>query len=200
RTEGALPKLHVTNLSSSATLASVRQLFSLVGDVLEIEHAAERNRSGSVPSVFVTMATLSAAEEAVRKLHGRLFHDRSMMVALLAVNEADMPRAAKGKPKPAAVTVAQQYRERQGMVYELDCSGLRLTVRFSFQDGGSKVEHAEARATRGSDFVVEATAASRELALVAVAEAWRQQTPGSPTAPELDWSAVVTALKAVRAV
>ena len=193
-----MPKLHVSNLSSSATLSSVRQLFSLVGEVLDIEALAERNRAGSVPSVIVTMATLSAAEDAVRKLHGRLFHDRSMIVALLAANEADLQRGAKGKPKPPAVVVAQQYRERQGMAYELDCSGLRLTVRFSFND--SATQRAEARATLGTDFVAEATAATRELALVSVAEAWRRQSLGSPPAPELDWELVVSALKSVRAV
>ena len=64
--QGNLPKLHVTNLSSSATLANLRELCRAAGDVLDVEFAAERIPGGRPSSAFVTMATASAAEEAVR--------------------------------------------------------------------------------------------------------------------------------------
>ena len=199
RADNAPSKLYVTNLSSSATLSNVRELFRGAGDVVEVEFAEERSHGGRPSSAFVTMATASGAEEAIRKLHGRLFHDRSVMVALAPEGRGDSARHAKAKPASVGVSVQQQYRERLGMAYELDCSGLRLTVRFFFQDDASKVQRVEVRATLRSDFVAEATAATRELALLAAAEVWKHP-PGDAQAPELDWAQVMTALKAVRAV
>jgi RNA recognition motif-containing protein len=198
--QGNPPKLHVTNLSSSATLASLRELFRAAGDVVEVEFAAERVPGGRPSSAFVTMATASAAEEAVRRFHGRLFHDRSVMVVIAGEGDYEAARRANAKPKTApSVAVQQQYRERNGMAYELDCTGLRLTVRFSYQDAGCKEHRVEVKATLRSDYVAEATAATRELALMAVAEVWGRPVDGPP-APTLDWPAITTALKSVRAV
>lgn len=197
-------KLYVSNLSSSATLSSLRQHFGGAGEVLEVEFAAERNSGSRQPSsAFVTMASSSAADEAVRKLHGRLFLDRSLMVNLAPGSDADgreRERERKAKPTSPGVTVSQQYRERGGMAYELDCSGVRLTLRFFFADTEpGDAQRVEARTGLDDGFVVQATAATRALALQAVAEAWRA-LPSTPAAPQLDWELVSAALKTVRVV
>lgn len=199
RAGSAETKLYVTNVSTLATLADLRQLFRVVGEVVAVEFAAERGQGARATSAYVTMATLDGAEAAVRRLHGRLFHDRSVMVALAPQSESAGGRAAVAPPSKVGVSVQQQYRERHAMVYELDCSGLRLSLRFFFPNEGASDQRVEARAIQGADFVAEATAGTRGLALQAVADAWKHPSD-SGSSPEVDWEGVGVALKTVRAV
>jgi hypothetical protein len=193
-------RLYVSNLSTSATLSSVRQFFGACGEVVDVEFVAERNPGRRPSSAYVTMATRGAAEQAVSKLHSRLLHDRSVMVSLAHGGDNNDRPERKPKASPAAVAIAQQYRDRHGMTYELDCLGLSLTLRFFFPPEVGEGEHrVVAHTSQAPQLVVEATAHTRELALAAVADAWRQ-LPAEQAAPVLDWALVVTALQAVRAV
>lgn len=199
RQDSAATKLYVTNLSASATRADLRQLFGAAGEVLKVEFVTERSRGNAPSAAYVTMATAREAEAAIQKFHGRLFHDRSVMISPMPAAEGEPSEARKTKATATSVSISQQYREREGMVYELDCAGLQLTLRFSFQEDENSPRRVEATANRGREFVAEATGATRELALVAVASAWRELA-GDPPPPELDWAEIMTALRMVRAV
>lgn len=192
-------RLYVSNLSTSATLSSVRQFFGACGEVVDVEFVAERSPGRRPSSAYVTMATRGAAEQAVSKLHSRLLHDRSVMVSVAHGGDSSDRPERKPKASPVAVSIAQQYRDRHGMTYELDCSGLSLRLRFFFPAETGGEHRLEAHTSQAPQLVVEATAPTRELALAAVAEAWRQ-LPAEQGAPLLDWALVVTALQAVRAV
>jgi hypothetical protein len=181
-------------------LSNVRQFFDACGDVVAVEFVAERSPGRLATSAYVTMATTTGAKEAVRTLHGRLFHDRSVMVTLGHGSESGSREDRKRKESPASVSMAQQYRDRHGMIYELDCEGLRLTLRFFFpEEGGNDARRVEATTNQGAQLVVEATAPTRELALAAVAEAWGR-LPAEPPAPTLDWTKIAAVLRVVRAV
>src|SRR5215213_7425265 len=121
-------RLYVTNLSASASLASLRQCFAACGEVSEVEFAVERNAPHASSSAFVTMASSADAEQAIRRLNGSSFDGRSLMVTLLPgkapggqrSGERDGARAPKAPP---TIAITQQYRERHNMTYELDYEG-----------------------------------------------------------------------------
>lgn len=185
----------MTNLSASATLASVRQFFSTAGQVVEVEFVAERGYSRASSSAHVTMATPEAADAAVQRLHSRLLDDRIVMVSLVAPTEAEHGKLRRPKLAAASVAISQQYRERRGMVYELDCSGVPLTVRMFFQEGDTAGRRVEASA---GDCVADASGATLEAALTVLGERWTRLS--EPRAPQIEWAEVVAALKTVRAV
>jgi len=192
-------RLYVANLSASATLANVRQLFSTVGKVLGVEFVAERSRGTGPSAAYVIMGSLGEAEAAINKLHGRLFQDRCVMVSLASLTQTVEAETRKAKPASTGVSISQQYRDRHGMVYELDCAGVPLTLRFFFQEDGTDARRVEAASKQGRELVAEGTGPTRELALRAVAETW-SHLPVDPPAPELDWTEIAAALRLVRAV
>lgn len=185
----------MTNLSASATLSSVRQFFSSAGQVLEVEFVAERRYPGTPSSAYVTMATPEAADAAIQRLHSRLLHDRIVMVSLAAGVEAGQGKLRQPKLAAASVSISQQYRERRGMVYELDCSSVLLTVRIFFQADDADGRRVEACA---GDCVADASGATVGSALAVLAERWTSLS--EPVAPRIDWPEVVAVLKSVRAV
>jgi len=198
-------RLFVTNLSATATPASVRQLFGSCGEVLDVQFLSERSRVAS--TAYVTMATPASAALAVGKLHGRLLHDRSLMVSLVLGedNHTRAPRKA-AVVAPITVTVSQQYRDRHGMIYELSCppgeSGAaaahRLTLRFLFPTDDAQPWRVQAHAGQSEASTIEGTGMTRELALQAVTRAWEEDQTGN--VPAVCWTEVAAALKAVRAI
>lgn len=196
-----MSKLYVTNLAQSASLASVRQCFAACGEVVGVEMVPERGAARATSAAYVTMATQAAAERAADSLHGTVLLGRSLMISVATQPESHGRKrdSAKNEDPDAGTKIAQQYRERQSMTYELACGRARLTLRIFFPEEQQPSRwRVEARTNRG-DAVVEATESSRELALLAVADAWRA-LPLTSQALELDWQAVVAALKAVRAI
>lgn len=94
--------------------------------------------------------------------------------------------------------IAQQFRERENMAYELDCTGTRLIVRM-FPSPSEREWRVEARTTDAPGAVVaKASAPTRAQALGEVAAWWRAQQHVHDL-PSLDWEAVARALSAVRA-
>ena len=86
------------------------------------------------------------------------------------------------------------------MTYELDCPAGRLTLRIFFPPDPARPEwRIEARSNQSGGQSVDKTAATRELALKDVAEAWQVLVTDSG-APSFDWLAVVRALQAIRAI
>lgn len=198
-------RLYVTNLSTSASLTSLRQCFAACGEVSEIEFAVERNAPRASSSAFVTMASSADAELAIRRLNGTSLDGRSLMVTLVpgraGSNGQRSDNREGGSRKaaaPPAVAITQQYRERHNMTYELDCQGNRLILRMFFPPlvGGSEWR-VEARSA-GDLGVVEKVAATRAIAVKEISAAW-QELVTTQAVPSFDWPAVILALQGVRA-
>ncbi len=88
------------------------------------------------------------------------------------------------------------------MVYEIDSSGASLDVRVSSQPGapGERDWHVAAQSGRDADAVViTESAPTKAEALRKVGEAWAERASDLGL-PAFDWSAVATALLAVRGI
>jgi cold-inducible RNA-binding protein len=197
-------RLYVSNLSEVASLSSLRRCFSACGEVTEVQFAAERNAQQGPPSAYVTMATAAAAEQAMRRLNGTLLDGRSLVVSLmperLTGEERREEKKALARASALIIAVTQQYRERHNMTYELDCPAGRLTLRVFFPpDATRPAWRIEARSNQSGELAVDKAAATRELALKEVAEAW-QALAADATAPNFDWQAVSRAMQAIRAI
>src|SRR3954471_10522235 len=170
-------RLYVTNLSEVASLSSLRRCFAAFGEVTDVQFAAERNAQRGPPAAYITMATSAAAEQAMRRLNGTLLDGRPMMVSVLPERSSDERREDKkaaARAHAAIIAVTQQYRERHNMTYELDCPVGRLTLRIFFPPDAARPEwRIEARSNRSGALTVDKSAATRELALKEVAEAWQ---------------------------
>jgi hypothetical protein len=112
---------------------------------------------------------------------------------------------AEPKPRrdPDALRITNQYRDRdrKGMVYELQCGTSKLALLSSPSEGPGDPEwRFEARTTQAPQLVVIGDwGLTRALALEAVGRLWLEKLPtlGLPT---FDWTAIATALQAVKAV
>jgi len=122
-------------------------------------------------------------------------------VLLLGTGTRRFHIMAKDKPRPP-VRITNQFRRRQGMVYDLSCEDIRLTIEVGpreNQDGlgewnvGAHARQAPERPT------IDQPGATRLDALSAVARTWAEKR-GTFGFPALDWSAVTEALQAVRAI
>jgi hypothetical protein len=107
---------------------------------------------------------------------------------------------AKAK-EPVSVRITQQFRERNNMTYELDCSGTALVLRVFFPAVGVdttdwRIEACTPHPLPGVSAT--ASAQSRAEAFEAVAERWPLSTPTA--APSLDWSGIARAMRAVHAI
>jgi hypothetical protein len=144
------------------------------------------------------MATSASATRAIDKLHGVMLHDRMLLVSQ-APGAATPDRKAKAKgDSEAVVRIAQQYRDRHGMFYELDSAGLRVTLKFVFPRDENDSWRVQATAAGELLGDVEATAHSRELAFAALTQQC-EQAPDSALA-RVHWLEVAAALKSVRAI
>jgi RNA recognition motif-containing protein len=197
-------RLYVSNLSEVASLTSLRRCFAACGEVVEVQFAAERNAHNGPPSAYVTMATSAAAEQAMRRLNGTLLDGRTLVVSImperLTGEERREEKKATARANALIIAVTQQYRERHNMTYELDCPVGRLTLRIFFPPDAARPEwRIEARSNQSAALTVDKSAATRELALKEVAEAW-QALAADAVAPSFDWQAVSRAMQAIRAV
>lgn len=196
-------RLYVSNLSAGASLTSLRECFARCGEVTEVEFSAERYAHRSQSSAFVTMATSEEASEAVRVLNGTLLDGRLLQVTVVPGPNSDEKRTERREAKKAAAaaaTIAQQYRERHNMTYELDCQGSRLLLRIFFPPETGQTEwRIEARSSGDGGIVIDKAAPTRALALQEVSAAWQALAPNAAL-PEVDWPAVTLAMQGVRAI
>lgn len=196
-------KLYVSNLSPTATLRGIRELFGTCGEVLQIEFAAER-AARSPSAAYVTMATSAGAERALKALHGRLHGDRTLMISELSGESGSAPAvasAAKGaaaaSSKDARVVMTQQYRDRLGLTYELSCSAKLLTLRFVLPLDDAHDWRVEARVLPGASSPMIAEGMTREQAFQALVAACGD-AKDDPAPWQLDWDGIAAALRAVR--
>jgi RNA recognition motif-containing protein len=75
-------KLFVGNLSWSTTDATLQEIFSEVGEVLEAKVIVDRFKNRSKGFGFVTMATEELAEKAVAELNGKEVDGRQLNVSI----------------------------------------------------------------------------------------------------------------------
>ena len=82
-------KLHVGNLSFSATAPDLRQLFSPFGAIESADVVRDKGTGESMGFAFVRMGTDDEARAAVAALHGRQHDGRALTVALARPRETD---------------------------------------------------------------------------------------------------------------
>jgi hypothetical protein len=119
--------------------------------------------------------------------------------------EDEKAGAKKGAPRPA-VRITNQFRNGRGMVYDLSCEDVRLTLEVTGGAPGSPPEDADAE-WRIEAFArhaperpkVGATGPTRREALSRAASAWGAKR-GAFGFPAVAWDAVADALVAVRAI
>jgi hypothetical protein len=101
--------------------------------------------------------------------------------------------------EPSTLRITNQFRSRDGMVYDMRQHGAHLTVvvtpRMSEQDSGEW--RVRARTGNADGESIEEWGPTRLDALRAVGRAWTEK--GSSGLPQFDWEAIVTQLLAVRA-
>ena len=76
-------KLYVGNMSYDTTQEQIRALFSEVGEVAEVNLITDRDTGRPKGFGFVEMTTEEGAQEAIKRLNGKIVDARS-----LTVNEA----------------------------------------------------------------------------------------------------------------
>ena len=101
-----------------------------------------------------------------------------------------------------SLRITDQFRGKRGMVYELRCKGVRLTLRISARANDEELGEYCVEASSGTtpdEVVLTEWATTRADALFAVGKSWSEQafTRGLPA---FDWDAVTKALVDVRAV
>lgn len=103
---------------------------------------------------------------------------------------------ARPQSTPPSTRMAQQFRERLNMTYELDCGDVQLALRVFPPDDMSSFEwRIEARAGGGD--AVTATARSRREALSELRRTVTERPSGDLA--RVDWEAVTRVLDSVRA-
>ena len=105
---------------------------------------------------------------------------------------------AKEQKNPR-VRITDQFHDKQGMVYELRCDGIVVSLSMIGDETNTKWE-AEATAKVPPDSsVASGVGKSRKEAFSALREAWSSPRPGLPF-PQLDWEGIQEALTTVRAI
>jgi hypothetical protein len=102
--------------------------------------------------------------------------------------------------QPENVRITDQFRDRRGMVYDLKCAGIRISISISASSEDQKDWRAEATAKLlPPPPVVCGNGSSRAAALRVVADAWIERGM-SDGLPPVDWEAIRGALTTVRAI
>jgi hypothetical protein len=105
----------------------------------------------------------------------------------------------KGK-QPESVRITDQFRDRRGMVYDLKCSEIRISISISASSEDQTDWRAEATAKLlPAPPIVCGTGSSREAAVRVLADDWTKRH-ASEGLPYLDWEAIRGALTTVRAI
>ena len=183
--------VYVANLPFDTTEDAVRDHFSTCGGVLDVELATQR-RSGGRGGARVTMTSPAFADAAVQRLDRASFEGRELRVSRSPIH-------AEGKP-PATVKIVQQFRERANMTYDLDCSGMPLTLRiFPTDEERWRIEASSAQAADA--VAISAVGASRRDALGAVLRAWNERAASSSSCGRpIDGEGLLLAMSDVKAI
>jgi RNA recognition motif-containing protein len=80
-------KLYVGNLSFNVTQAQIRELFSEVGEVVDVYITVDRWTATPKGFGFVEMATAEATQEVIQRFHGYLLLNRPLTIHEVAHEE-----------------------------------------------------------------------------------------------------------------
>jgi RNA recognition motif. (a.k.a. RRM, RBD, or RNP domain) len=198
-------RLYVGNLADDVSTEALRQRFEQYGRVSNVHLAVDRSSGRMRGYAFVTMATAAEARSAIDQLDGAMFEERP-----LRVNEAGEEREgsrssqASANAKQRRARITSQFRERRNMTYELDCGGVALCIRVFPEDESERawrIEVSTKGPTEGAPATVQtASAPTRAGALEEVSRTWPVPDASLLGATTLDWSAIVEAMQAVRAI
>ena len=94
------------------------------------------------------------------------------------------------------VRIMNQFRDRDALVYDLDCEGTKLIVSVSKTETGWTFD---ARAKAGAEPLVSAEGGNKLDAFAALTAAWGEKL-GAEGFPQLDWKGIQKALTDVRAI
>jgi hypothetical protein len=183
-------KLYISNLPDSATEDALRAHFAACGGVCQVEIRVDSRGRRSVGLAAVTMTSPTYATRARTQLDGAPFAGQPLHVS-------DAPISAS-RTAPPAVMIAQQFRERNNMTYDLSCRGTPLILRvFASEDDRWRVE---ARATEAPDaLIARGYGATRCEALGEALREYNADATGLPK-PAVDADAVIEAMRSIRAV
>jgi hypothetical protein len=109
-------------------------------------------------------------------------------------------KSGEATPKLSSARITDQFRDKHGMVYDLKCQALRITISIAPSLSGDGTWSTEAIAKQSPDRpAAKGVGASRGQALRAAEDDWRSrgEAAGFPT---IDWDAVREALATVRAI
>lgn len=180
-------RLEVGNLRASVKPEALREHFEVAGPVVDvwIVHGGR---------AFVTMGTADAAREAILTLNGSSFDERT-----LRVEAAREPRPSERPGRPS-LRITRETRERCFVGYELDHHGTALAIRMFPTDAGDGEPTWRIEVAPGGrgDAMVSAHATTRTAALDEVGRTWRRQA-AILSLPTLDWEAIASLLRSVRA-
>jgi hypothetical protein len=96
--------------------------------------------------------------------------------------------------------ITNQFHDKRGMVYELKCDGVVVSISMVGLKQGTETEwEAEATAKVLPERVATGVGRSRAEAFLVLREAWCSQVEGEPL-PRFDWEAIRQALASVRAI
>ena len=196
-------RLYVGNLSDDASTDALRKCFAECGAVADVQIATDRSSGRMRGYAFVTMATDAEARVAITKMNGAMFDDRPLRVNEAGEQREDGARSRNTESTPR-VKITSQFRERQNMVYELDCLGTTLTLRVfpTPTETGGESWRLEARtnsATTTVDAMISASAPTRAEALEQIGRDWFERT-AELNLPTVDWGAIALAMKGVRGI
>jgi hypothetical protein len=104
----------------------------------------------------------------------------------------------KGKQQES-VRITDQFRDRRGMVYDLKCAGIGVSISISPSEDQTEWNAEAVVKLLPAPPVVCGTGSSREAALRVVADAWIERGTADGL-PYLDWEAIRGALTTVRAI
>src|SRR5262249_24195076 len=124
-------RIYVGNLSDDVSVSTLRKRFAEFGDVRDVELPMDRASGRVRGHAFVTMASAAGAQNAVARLNGALFDERRLRVSI--AGEEHTSRRTRSNDADG-VRIMNQFRERNGMVYELRCGGLRLALKMFADD------------------------------------------------------------------
>ncbi len=74
-------KLYVGNLAFHVTRTEIRDLFSQVGEITEVDLITDRYTGTPKGFAFVEMASEAEAQEAIKRFNGYLLNNRALTVS-----------------------------------------------------------------------------------------------------------------------
>jgi hypothetical protein len=100
--------------------------------------------------------------------------------------------------KITRVRITDQFRDKQGMVYELNCQGVKMSISMINSNQDAAWEAEATAKVLPAPIVARGIGPSRDEAFRVLRDAWGAHRDAS-TCPMLDWEAIREALTAVRA-